>query len=447
MPVITAEEMWINRRTQIGLETTAGTDVAAPTLLESVSVEFDPNIDIQKYRAMGRRYPRLAAVGNEYTAWTFAGKPTFDEMTYFLIAGLSGVIAPVTQGTLGKKYKTPMVLTGPQLPQTFSIQQGTTTRAQKVNFGVETDFTLKITDTTNDINGAGFAHAIQDSATLTASPTTKAFNPIAKPMWGLYIDTSAFGLGVTQMRTPLDIEFNWGSVQSMLYAINRTGAYKNAVDTEPKATIKVIMEGDAQGMGLLPAVRLGSLQYIRLNAIGAQIEQTFIVDLGAPTGGTFTLTYGAAANVTAGLAFNANGPTTVQTALQGLTGVGANATVTGAASPYTVTFSGPLASVNNIPTYDPILGTQLTGFSASGALLTPQNLSSSNPVTPTAYLCQMDMACICTAIGKLTNKGEVLSTEYDFEVFEDPNWINASSGGGAGGTAAVFQMINTLASL
>jgi len=73
---------------------------------------------------------------------------------------------------------------------------------------------------------------------------------------------------------------------------------------------------------------------------GLNIGKTFVVTLGAPSAGTFTLTYNGL--TTAGISFNATGAT-AQTAFQLLASVGANATITGAAGgPYTVSFLGPL---------------------------------------------------------------------------------------------------------
>lgn len=79
----------------------------------------------------------------------------------------------------------------------------------------------------------------------------------------------------------------------------------------------------------------------------------------APTGGTFTITFNG--QTTSALAYNADGPTTVQTAFRALSSVGAgNATVTGTAiaTGYTITFIGTLAATN------------VAACTASGASLT-----------------------------------------------------------------------------
>lgn len=80
-------------------------------------------------------------------------------------------------------------------------------------------------------------------------------------------------------------------------------------------------------------------------ADGATNEVQSVTITGAPTGGTFTLTY--SGQTTSGIAYNA-AASTVQTALTGLSTVGSgNASVTGSAGgPYTVTFKGDLSGVD-----------------------------------------------------------------------------------------------------
>lgn len=92
-------------------------------------------------------------------------------------------------------------------------------------------------------------------------------------------------------------------------------------------------------------------------ADGATSEVQSVTVTGAPTGGTFTLTYSGL--TTAGIAYNATA-STVQTALAGLSSVGSgNVAVTGSAGgPYTVTFKNDLS------------GLDVSAITASGASLT-----------------------------------------------------------------------------
>lgn len=90
-------------------------------------------------------------------------------------------------------------------------------------------------------------------------------------------------------------------------------------------------------------------RYLDINtAVVVQAEhdevQTVTIT-GAPTGGTFTLTFGA--NTTSNIAYNASA-STVQTALQALASIGSgNATVTGSTGgPWTVEFTGSLGNAS-----------------------------------------------------------------------------------------------------
>lgn len=107
--------------------------------------------------------------------------------------------------------------------------------------------------------------------------------------------------------------------------------------------------------------RNNTVDSLTFDVLGAQIGKTITVTLGAPSAGTFTLSYNGV--TTAGIAFNATA-STVQTALQGLSSVGAgNALVTGSAGgPYTVSFQNALLSDGNTLTGS---GTGLTGGSFS----------------------------------------------------------------------------------
>lgn len=119
-----------------------------------------------------------------------------------------------------------------------------------------------------------------------------------------------------------------------------------------------------------------SITVTSTNAVAAiaAVNETQTVRLtGSPSGGTFTLTFGA--NTTAGLAYNA-AAATIQTALQGLASIGSgNATVSGSSGgPWTVTFAGSLAaSDQNQLVAD---GTALTGGTTNNVTLATVTPSS-----------------------------------------------------------------------
>jgi hypothetical protein len=78
---------------------------------------------------------------------------------------------------------------------------------------------------------------------------------------------------------------------------------------------------------------------------GPGVNEVQAPTVGTQSAGQFKLTL--VAEQTGDLAFDADGPTTIQTELEGLANIGAgNVTVTGSSSPWAVTFQGDLAAEN-----------------------------------------------------------------------------------------------------
>ncbi len=113
-----------------------------------------------------------------------------------------------------------------------------------------------------------------------------------------------------------------------------------------------------------------------LDVKGPVIGKVFTVTLGAPSAGTFTLTYNG--QTTAPIAYNATAAA-VQAALVALSSVGTGNAVVAGSGPYTVQFAGALLNDGNNLTGS---GTGLTGgsFTVSAATLFNQELNISIPV-------------------------------------------------------------------
>jgi len=132
---------------------------------------------------------------------------------------------------------------------------------------------------------------------------------------------------------------------------------------------------------------------------------------GAPTGGTFTLTY--KGQTTGNIAYNATGAT-VNTAFQLLSTVSTNCTVTGSAGgPYTFAFSGALA-------------TDTTAITASGAGLTG-GTSPTITITQTQIYntFQHDMALKFGKPTAFSDDSGIFAIEWEALVVEDPTWGKA----------------------
>jgi hypothetical protein len=166
------------------------------------------------------------------------------------------------------------------------------------------------------------------ASTTTADPMTGDMTPLIAP----WVDLGAINTdGITENLAESRTEFKrWGNIST----------FKTVV-TDTKHTFDVtFLENNPSVLSAfykIPTV-------ITPTGTATNEVQTLTI-AGAPTGGTFSLTFQGA--TTPALAYNA-APAAVQTALQALSTIGSgNATVTGTAGvSYVVTFAGALANQN-----------------------------------------------------------------------------------------------------
>jgi hypothetical protein len=427
----TPERTTINQRVQIGAESTSalGTNVSASKVLECFDVTFGINSDVTWYTGTGRKYPSEQEENTEWVDGVWAGNVDYNGIIYPL-AGAMGSVAPVAHGvsTVAKDWVFTPPVTGSIVPQTYTVEQGDSganaVRAHKANYVLFSSFGYTLTRKKTDITAKSISLPLTDNITMTASPTVVALAPVPGKHINVYLDSTSAGIGVTQLVKFLQVQFAFDNIYGPFWPLNRANAgYTAHVDLKPAASVKLKMEADSVGMGLLTNLQTGSTQYLRVQAKGGVIDNIQTVSLGAPSAGTFTLTY--KSQTTTALAYNATSAA-VQTAFLLLSTVGSgNATVSGGAGgPYTVAFIGTLLTDTTAMTGN---GASLTG----GTFLITQS-QSYNTITH-------DMAI---KIGKPTPFGDdagIFFIEWDCMLVEDPNWNS-----GQAQTITVTNLITAL---
>jgi hypothetical protein len=422
-----AERSTVNQRVQVGAEanTALGTIVAANKLLECFDFVFDIQADIAQYTPTGHKYPNVQEENTEWLDITVTGNLDYCGVLYPL-AGVMGAVTPTTHGSsaTAKDWTFTPPTTGSIVPQTYTLEQGDTVRAHRASYGLFTDFGYKGTRKNFDCSGKMLAQPIIDAVTLTSSPTPVAIQPVVARQVNVYMDTTSAGLGTTLMTRVLSVDYAMATTYGPLWVLNRANVGWTAhVDLVPKATFKLKVEADANGMALLPNnLQSGATAYVRVNSIGAVIDNNQTVTLGAQSSGTFTLTY--KGQTTAPIAFGATGAT-VQTALLLLSTLPAGSVTVagGAGGPYIISMAGSLAL-------------DTTPFTGSGALLTtPANFVITQTQVSNTF--QHDMALKVGAPSSFGDDQGVFAVEWECTVIEDPTW----------GKAQVFVITNTITAL
>ncbi len=269
------ERQTINQRLQFGPEATTalGTSVAASKLVECFDLQFQINGDTNLYTPTGRKYANILEENTEWVDMTLGGNLDYNGVLYPLDS-VMGSVSPVAHGSsaTAKDWVYTPPVTGSVVPRTYTIEQGDAVRAHKTSYALFTEFGYKGTRKDFTCSGKGIAQPLTDGITMTSSPTAVALSPVVAKHVNVYLDSTSGGLGTTLLTRVLSVDFLFTGLYGPLWVLNRaTTGWTAHVDLMPKATLKLKLEADANGMALLSYLQAGSTQFVRVSAQGVQI--------------------------------------------------------------------------------------------------------------------------------------------------------------------------------
>ncbi len=272
-----AERTSITQITQVGVEATPGTGVAASKLLQAVSIEPAIKANIKTFKPLGQKYATIAALGKEWVEAKISGDVACYNHLAYLLSSVLAYAAPVQQGgTAAYLWTFTPAQSAEDTIKTFTVEQGSAVRAGKFVYGLVKDLSLKFSRESISVDGSMLGQAYQDGITMTASPTAVPVQPILPTALDVYLDSTSANIGTTKLTRALSGQFTISDRFGPLWAINSTvSGFAAHVETEPKAQLKLLVEADASGMGPLTAMRGGDKRYIRLKAVGPLIADSY----------------------------------------------------------------------------------------------------------------------------------------------------------------------------
>src|SRR5919109_3965922 len=131
-----AERATIFQTVQIGVEATPGTAVAANKKLEALSIEPAAQVDIDKFRPMGNKFPTLTQIGKDWVEAGLSGVASYSDLTYVF----SSLLVATTVSDLGgvpaaKSWTFDPDSDGPDTSKTYTVEHGDG-RADKFTYGL-----------------------------------------------------------------------------------------------------------------------------------------------------------------------------------------------------------------------------------------------------------------------------------------------------------------------
>jgi hypothetical protein len=197
---------------QIGLETTAGTAVAAAKKLTAMGFDPSPSVEISTFKPSGSKYNTLTAQIYEQVDFDVAGQPTYTEIIYAL-SSLITKPTPTTPGggTLSRRWTFESAQSGPDAPATYTVEVGSTERGHRFSNGIINELSLGFSKTGEpEMSGSGFGRALEDPFTMTtAGLSTIALVPVLPTQVNVYSESSSAGLTTPTTRLTRDFEWTW----------------------------------------------------------------------------------------------------------------------------------------------------------------------------------------------------------------------------------------------
>ena len=174
-----AERSTITQVTQIGVETEAGTAVAARKLLQALSIEPAIKADVRTFRPIGGKYTTIAALGKEWVEAKISGEVACYNHLAYLLAGILNKPTPVKQGaTVAYLWTFTPAQTAADTIATFTVEQGSSARAGSFAYGLISSLGLSFSREKIAVSGTMLGQAYKDGITMTATPTAIAVKPI-----------------------------------------------------------------------------------------------------------------------------------------------------------------------------------------------------------------------------------------------------------------------------
>jgi hypothetical protein len=270
------ERATLLQTTQIGVESTMGTSVAANKLLLGTSIEAGIRADVKTYRPYGQKFATVTALGKEWMEATISGPLTYTDWTYLMASGIAYAAPAQQAATAAYKWTASMAQAAEDTIKSYTVEIGSPTRAHKFTHGLVNNIGYTINRDEATIKGSMIGQRISDGITMTASPTAIALVPVVPTQVDVTLDATSGGLGTTKLTRVLSVDFETGDRYSPVWPVDSAQtSFATYTEKELSPMLKLKMEADAAGMARLTEMRNGTKAFIRVKGTGALIASTY----------------------------------------------------------------------------------------------------------------------------------------------------------------------------
>lgn len=270
-----AENASINKVIQFGLETVAGTAVAAPKLMTALSVELGPEIEVSRYRPSGGKFETTASLDREWIGADLSGPITYTEIIYPLASVL---VKPTPTGAgTAKTWVFKPLHTAADTIATYTVERGGAVSAVEFSYGLVTELSLEFSTSGNELSGAMIGKAMTTGITMTAGPTSIALIPVEMKHLSVKLaDTAATLTAAPKLGRVVGASWSIANRFGPVWVLNESTSWAAHVELPIELECTLRMQADAEGIALLTTMRAGSTKFMRIDAIHTLMAEAAI---------------------------------------------------------------------------------------------------------------------------------------------------------------------------
>jgi hypothetical protein len=277
----------VSQGVQIRKETTYGTDPGSgQKKLNSLSIDISWADDSpDPFRPAGNKYPTSATRGKVWGVSDVNGVGDYNENIYpWAMIGNQAVSTSITvgitagpvTGVLAREWIFGSNVASNDVITSFSVFQGDANIAEAANGHFLTDIGFDVDRTHVQITGRGMARKPLTGQTMPASPTAITTKLILPEHFSVYKDTTAAGLGTTNLTDFFHFTFNLGGKLGADWPLDSSlTSFKDLIELVPNTGAEVQLMADAAGTTALDtAWSNDAALFFRFLAISPTIIET-----------------------------------------------------------------------------------------------------------------------------------------------------------------------------
>lgn len=278
-----SERATVFEAVQIGVEGTAGTEADANKILEAYSIAPKRAGKIDTFRPEGMKFATLAMANKDHTEAGIDGILDYQNIVYMLAGLINYAGTPTQQGTFSAyKWTFNPDTDGPDTVKTYTVEQGSSVRAQQFEYGTVTGwgFSFSAQDASIKVTGDMIGTVLRDGITKTVGASVVEAIPATPVQCSVKEATTQAGLsGATALTRVLELEFNFTGKQGPVFTIGTPTSFVATVETVPELGGSITLEADSSGMAFLAYAQAGTQHWLQIKFTGALIADVNYYDI------------------------------------------------------------------------------------------------------------------------------------------------------------------------